>query len=32
MLIVTEGMLLFKEFMLVYFMRNIYTCIEFSGL
>jgi len=31
-LIVTEGMFLFKEFVVVYFMRNIYTCIEFGGL
>jgi len=23
---------LFKEFVVVYFMRNIYTCIEFDGL
>jgi len=32
LLIVTEEMFLFKEFMVVYFKRNICTCIEFGGL
>jgi len=33
MLIVMEGMFLFfKEFVVVYFMRNIYKCIKFGGL
>jgi len=31
-LIVIEEIFVFKEFVVVYFMRNIYTYIEFGGL
>jgi len=32
MLIVMEEIFLLKEFVVFYFMRNIYTYIEFGGL